>query len=74
MTAPRPCLIPARKADIKWETPQHRDFKTTQIYADYAPSAAEADWVMRAFTPRHGEQTGNKAQPTGTNSDPLKPL
>jgi len=52
----------------------HRDFKTTQIYADYAPSAAEADWVMRAFTPRHGEQTGNKAQPTGTNSDPLKPL
>jgi len=23
----------------------HRDFKTTLIYADYAPSAREAEWV-----------------------------
>lgn len=27
----------------------HRDFKTTLIYADYAPSAGEADLVQRAF-------------------------
>jgi integrase len=29
----------------------HRDFKTTLIYADYAPSAAEADFIERAFQP-----------------------
>jgi integrase len=27
----------------------HRDFKTTPIYADYAPSAREAEWVEAAF-------------------------
>ena len=27
----------------------HRDFKTTLIYADYAPSAGEVDLVNRAF-------------------------
>jgi integrase len=27
----------------------HRDFKTTLIYADYAPSAREAEWVEEAF-------------------------
>lgn len=27
----------------------HRDFKTTLIYADYAPSAREAEWVEAAF-------------------------
>jgi hypothetical protein len=27
----------------------HRDFKTTLIYADYAPSAHEAEWVEGAF-------------------------
>jgi site-specific recombinase XerD len=27
----------------------HRDIKTTLIYADYAPSAREAEWVQRAF-------------------------
>ncbi len=27
----------------------HRDFKTTLIYADYAPSAREAEWVEQAF-------------------------
>lgn len=26
----------------------HRDFKTTLIYADYAPSAREAEWVEAA--------------------------
>jgi site-specific recombinase XerD len=29
----------------------HRDFKTTLIYADYAPSAREAQWVEEAFRP-----------------------
>lgn len=27
----------------------HRDFKTTLIYADYAPSTQEAEWVEAAF-------------------------
>jgi hypothetical protein len=27
----------------------HRDFKTTLIYAEYAPSAREAEWVEAAF-------------------------
>jgi integrase len=29
----------------------HRDFKTTLIYADYTPSAHEAEWVEAAFAP-----------------------
>jgi integrase len=29
----------------------HRDFKTTLIYADYAPSEREAEWVEEAFRP-----------------------
>jgi site-specific recombinase XerD len=29
----------------------HRDFKTTLIYADYAPSEHEAEWVEQAFRP-----------------------
>jgi hypothetical protein len=37
----------------------HRDFKTTLIYADYAPSELEADFVERAFA-----ETGTKP---GTN-------
>jgi len=28
----------------------HRDFKTTLIYADYMPSAREAEWVEAAFS------------------------
>ncbi|MDX6719457.1 MAG: hypothetical protein QOJ63_1711, partial [Solirubrobacteraceae bacterium] len=27
----------------------HRDFKTMLIYADYTPSAHEAEWVEAAF-------------------------
>jgi integrase len=34
----------------------HRDFKTTLIYADYAPSAHEREWVERAFS--RGAATG----------------
>ena len=33
----------------------HRDFKTTLIYADYAPSEREAEWVEQAFQPRAPE-------------------
>jgi hypothetical protein len=29
----------------------HRDFKTTLIYADYARSAREAEWIDAAFAP-----------------------
>jgi integrase len=29
----------------------HRGFKTTLIYADYAPSEREAEWVEAAFRP-----------------------
>ena len=29
----------------------HRDFATTLIYSDYAPSAQEAEWVEAAFAP-----------------------
>jgi site-specific recombinase XerD len=29
----------------------HRDLKTTLIYADYAPSEHEAEWVEQAFRP-----------------------
>ena len=32
----------------------HRDFKTTLIYADYAPSAREAEWVEAAFAAEPG--------------------
>jgi integrase len=32
----------------------HRDFKTTLIYADYAPSADERTWITRAFEARRG--------------------
>ena len=35
----------------------HRDFKTTLIYADYAPNAHEAEWAERAFRlPQAGER------------------
>jgi len=35
----------------------HRDFKTTLIYADYAPSAHEAEMAERAFAQRSTEHT-----------------
>jgi integrase len=28
----------------------HRDFKTTLIYADYAPGTREAEWIDAAFS------------------------
>ena len=29
----------------------HRDFATTLIYSDYAPSSHEAEWAEKAFAP-----------------------
>jgi hypothetical protein len=39
------------------EMMSHRDLKTTLIYADYAPSAREAEWVEAAFSVRHETAT-----------------
>jgi hypothetical protein len=50
----------------------HRDFKTTFIYADYAPSAGEADLVDAAFGASTNPSTN--ARPSGVNSDQLHPL
>lgn len=49
----------------------HRDYRTTLIYADYAPSAQERDLVERAF--RQGINSGIKLSETETNSDQEKP-
>ena len=50
----------------------HRDFKTTLIYADYQPSAGEAELVERAFG--QGANQGAKlSKSAGTPEDP-KPL
>ena len=35
MTAPRPCLIPARKADIKWETPHLHEIDDGPALAEH---------------------------------------
>ena len=51
----------------------HRDFKTTLIYADYAPSAHEAEWVERAFA-RRAPIRVTKLSETESNSEQLKPL
>lgn len=37
----------------------HRDFATTLIYADYAPSAHEAEWAEAAFAPTKGSPLAN---------------
>jgi len=36
----------------------HRDFKTTLIYADHAPSEREAEWVEVAFRPPASDTIG----------------
>ena len=43
----------------------HRDYKTTLIYADYAPSAHEGEMVERAF---RGPVSGPKSSATQSNS------
>ena len=37
----------------------HRDLATTQIYADYAPSAREAEMVAAAFAREAGSNSGS---------------
>jgi len=50
----------------------HRDFKTTLIYADYAPSAREAEWVEAAFASRDvARQPKSRATPTRSAEDQL---
>jgi integrase len=39
----------------------HRDFATTLIYADYQPSAREAEWAERAFRSTGGERSAAPA-------------
>lgn len=50
----------------------HRDFKTTLIYADYAPSAHESEMVERAFAA--GTNTGTNLSETQLTSDHLHRL
>jgi integrase len=49
----------------------HRDFKTTLIYADYAPSAQERELVERAF---RGDIRGDNLSETEGNSEGPKRL
>jgi hypothetical protein len=37
----------------------HRDFKTTLIYADYSPSAHDAEWIEAAFRATDGRPAGS---------------
>ena len=41
----------------------HRDFATTLVYADYAPSEHEVEWIERAFAP----PTPGSSQPASTS-------
>jgi Phage integrase family len=50
----------------------HRDFKTTLIYADYAPSAHESQMVERAF--EAGTKPGTKLSNTDQSSPGRNPL
>lgn len=46
----------------------HRDFKTTLIYADYAPSAHEAELVERAFCRAEDAETDGSADEASRHS------
>jgi hypothetical protein len=46
----------------------HRDFKTTLIYADYAPSAQERELVERAFGRVSNKVTEERDTREGTDS------
>ncbi len=50
----------------------HRDYKTTLIYADYAPAANEVDLVNAAFV-AHGHQTVIKLSGSAANSTQQNP-
>ena len=47
----------------------HRDYRTTLIYADYSPSAGEAELIERAFAA--GTKAGTKLSGTQHNSGQL---
>jgi hypothetical protein len=49
----------------------HRDYRTTLIYADYAPSAGEAELIERAFAAGTNSDTNLSA--SESNSGQLKP-
>jgi integrase len=51
----------------------HRDFKTTLIYADYAPSANEAEVVNAAFTPGVSTNLSTNLSESGSNSNQEEP-
>ena len=51
----------------------HRDFATTLIYADYAPSAHEAEWAEAAFAPS-GTVAGTELSETESTSEQPNPL
>jgi integrase len=50
----------------------HRDIKTTQIYADYAPAANEVELVNSAF--QLGTNFGTSLRATQSNSEPSNPV
>jgi hypothetical protein len=62
----------------------HGDFKTTLIYADYAPAAHENEMAERAFARgtnpgtnferKCGDLSNGKSQQTGPNGSQLDPL
>jgi integrase len=49
----------------------HRDLATTQIYADYAPSAHEAEMVAAAFA--RGSNRGSNLSGSRLTSEQSKP-
>ena len=51
----------------------HRDFKTTLIYADYAPSANEAEMVNDAFAPGLSTNLSTNLSESGSNSSQEEP-
>jgi integrase len=62
----RHCFGTAMAAQgVPMRTPQelmgHRDFATTLLYADYAPSAYEAEWAEAAFASR-GTVRGDRTE------------
>jgi hypothetical protein len=51
----------------------HRDFKTTLIYADYAPSANEAAIVNDAFAAEVSTNLSTNLSKSGSNSNQEEP-
>jgi integrase len=51
----------------------HRDFKTTLIYADYAPSANEAEIVNDAFAPGLSTNLSTNLSESGSSSNQEEP-